>query len=160
MSREHRVVTVAALLALAVGACGGADKPNVESTSSPPTTRKSPAEGPSETKVESTSEEKFRAQHFQACDAMCESLTACAVAGAKANWDQLSAEERGAVEDDKVLAENTRQCASGCQEATLSPRQVTVVRGCLTPMPSDGSLPSGGQCGEFVGCLESAQKKE
>ncbi len=157
MSEAYRLIAIVAVVA---AACGGTDKPPVESTSSPPTTVGEPANGTGAGAGEPTAEEKFRAQHYQACDAMCESLTACAVASAKASWDQLSPEEREAVEDEKVLAENTRQCAAGCQDASLSPRQVKVVRGCLEPMPSDGTLPTGPQCGEFVSCLETAQKQE
>jgi hypothetical protein len=127
-----------------------------------------PAEGPKPNSEASTHANpqpepgaaKLAAQQRDACEKMCQSFTACAMVDLKANWDQLSGEDRKAAESigERELQANTDQCRASCEASELSPRQVKVVRDCLTDMPAKAE-PSAAQCNTFQSCLGAAQKQ-
>ncbi|RMH42275.1 MAG: hypothetical protein D6689_08595 [Deltaproteobacteria bacterium] len=135
------------MIAAGLVACGSA----------PPPEKPAPAGAP---QARPTDEERFRAAHFRACDAMCSLLTRCSQVELREHWDELSDEDRAAAEQigPAELRAHTEQCAGACQDSSPSVRQVRVVQDCVAGLPAEG-LPTPAQCEELVRCLDAAQPR-
>jgi hypothetical protein len=91
------------------------------------------------------------------CERMCPTLTGCAVAKGRAA-DDLSAEDRAALDDRQTLQRNTQECLDGCKSASLSPRQVRALAACNDAMPA--GEPTVDSCGSFLACLDAVQPRQ
>lgn len=131
-------VLLAGTLALGV-ACGGAKQP---AEPSPATAEATEAPSPDEP----SPEDKLRMQQAGACRPMCERLTTCSVEDARAN---LSPEKFAELEVETTAPRHTDECDRSCNANALSPRQVQVIRDCVSA-ESD--------CQTFVSCLDAVSQ--
>ena len=126
------------LLALAVAACGGSQSRDDDSSQ--------PSSAPA-----ISEEERILAAHMarqnDACEAMCARLTECAIADTRAH----APEQLEGVDVEALAREHRRQCASQCEAAELSVRQVDTIEQC-TETAAD--------CEAFVDCLDAVQPRE
>jgi hypothetical protein len=130
----------AALLAIGIAltGCGGdkkeVDEPTASDQDAPPT-------------AEQQKLAKLRAQQEGTCGPMCERITECSVADARAN---MTAEELAQLDLDKTAPAHTEKCTEECNARSLSPRQIQVVRECLSqPL----------ECPAYLDCLDAARPK-
>lgn len=126
-----RVTIIAALLAIA---CSGSsqDPEKPEPATPPPKTAETP-------------EQKLYTSQLSACAAVCERLTDCAIADARAN---LSKEKLAELDLARTGPEHTRRCQDGCAQKTLSPRQIVVMRECVN---------GPAECPAYLDCLDRAK---
>jgi len=139
----RRLLMAAAL----VVACGGTDKGGQTTTAGDHDPELGAETEPTPEPAEQTPEEKLVAQQGRTCEAMCERITSCAIEDARAN---LSEEELAELDLENTGPKNTEQCSDACGRSSLSPRQLTTIRDCVT---TDSA------CVEYLDCLGSAQRQ-
>ncbi len=92
-----------------------------------------------------TEDDKIRKAQLATCGPMCERISECALAEAR---ERMSEEEFARLQPDKAVEQNTAECSEKCGSATLSPRQIKVIRECV----------NGPQlCQEYHQCLDQAK---
>jgi hypothetical protein len=121
-----------------IAACGGGS-----SSSSGPS--ETPAAGAGEP-AESSAEARLYRSQLATCGPMCERVTECAVEGARAS---LSEQELAELNLEETAPAHTRQCEEDCGASRLSPRQITVIRECIT---------GHAECDPYIDCLDQVKK--
>lgn len=143
-------VLLSAVFVLAV-ACSGSDSGSKE-------THKPTAGEPADDSLspEQTAEaerlRKLRAQQDSAIEAMCERFYDCALqdANKSAEAGDITAEELAQITDERLREPHMAECEEGYGRSDLSPRQVQVVRDCVS---ADNT------CTELQACLQQASKQ-
>ncbi len=138
MRRSGQLFVVAAVLGAALLGCSGGGAESGE----PATGQGSAATPPP------SPEAKLRAAQESAIQAMCERLADCAADEARAT---MSPEEVAKLELDKTVPQLRAECEDEGMQNALSPRQVTVIQGCVNGSPT---------CDELNSCLDQARKKQ
>lgn len=126
-------------VAFALAACGGS-KQAADEPAPTTTTEDGAAIG------EPSPEEKLLMQQAGACRPMCERLTACSVEDARAN---MSPEEFAELEIETTAPRHTDECDRSCNANPLSPRQIQVIRDCVS---------ADSDCQTFVSCLDAVSQ--
>ena len=128
---------------LATAACGGSG--SAREASEPredPALTADPATGDTEQPAKLA---RFEAQKQGTCAPMCERLTECSIESLRANEPP---EKVAQMELDKIAPIHTEKCSDDCNRSNLSPRQVQVIRTCLSqPL----------ECQQYVDCLDGAK---
>lgn len=132
---------LAGAVVLAV-ACGGSK----QAAEPAPATTTAEADAPEPGTTELSPEDKLRVQQAGACRPMCERLTACSIEDAQA---KLSEEDFAELELDTTAPRHTDECDRSCNANALSPRQVQVIRDCVS---ADSDCPT------FIACLDAVSQ--
>lgn len=103
-------------------------------------------------------EQRLAERQFAACEALGPHITACAVADARAHADELSEEDRAALDDEAFLEAFSSRFIDQCKGGELSARQVKVLETCAASPPAEPV--SVDTCEPFLACLDGVQKKD